>query len=92
MTNYTFFLLAAIIAYILYKDIRHEARVEKLLNRFMARNYQEFNYFEKKYDKDIAVEEKVKDVQIKTVIEAAEEAKAKAEELEATEEDWGEEV
>jgi len=92
MNLYLLGMLAAVIAYILYKDIKHEARVERFLNRLMAKDFQEFNYYDKKFDKDLDAEEKARKIQLTTIEEdlkvESEDKKDPKKNLDNFEEDW----
>ena len=45
-------IISAGLAYHVMTVMSHKRQVDKLLNRLMARNYQEFEYYEKKFDDD----------------------------------------
>jgi len=45
-------IVALVVGY-LVSELSHRRTEATLLNRIMAKNYQEFEYYEKKYDKDL---------------------------------------
>jgi len=58
MNSYSFALIIALLILFIGERIWHERRIDKLLDRLMSRNFDEFNYYEKKYDKDLKQESK----------------------------------
>lgn len=82
-----FLLLAVVVGFILFKDLKHEARVDRLLNRIMAKNYDEFNYFEKKFDNDIEAQAKARGIAIQGIGTDEDTPEDKAV-LDALEEKW----
>lgn len=60
-----FLLFVAIIAvevifrFLYRRDYRQD--MKQLLNRIMAKDYKEYNYYEKKFDKDVEEEENIRD-------------------------------
>jgi hypothetical protein len=50
-----------LLALFVAQQVLYWRREEKLLNRLMARDYKEFQYFEEKYPKDVAEVEKLRE-------------------------------
>ena len=53
------FMLLAIFLFLTRRD--HRKDITQLLNRLMARDYKEYQYYERKFDKDIKEEESIRD-------------------------------
>lgn len=53
MSNMEGYIIYCLFAYIIYRDIINDRRVKDLLNRIMARSFEEHQYYAKKYDTDL---------------------------------------
>ncbi|MCM8781735.1 MAG: hypothetical protein NC828_01595 [Candidatus Omnitrophica bacterium] len=78
-----------VLIWFIIKDFLWERRQGKLLNRLMARNYEEFKYYEEKYKKDVKQNEKARDILIEQAMkEPSSSSKSNESDLEDLEEDW----
>lgn len=87
----------AIFCWYVVSDIFNRLERNKLLNRLMARNYQEYEYYDKKYKKDLKEVESLRDESRRDrttgdiePIQPPDEAAATDRIIAAFEEDWGE--
>lgn len=55
------YIIYCLFAYIVYRDIINDRRVKDLLNRIMARSFDEHQYYAKKYDTDLKEVGKMRD-------------------------------
>jgi len=46
--------------WIIIKELKYERREDKLIDRIMSKNYQEYRYFQDRFQKDIAESDKVR--------------------------------
>ncbi len=60
MVLLSFIIIGVLILWSIYQDIKFEKREKTLLNRLMAKDYKEYNYFETGYRRDIAESEKIR--------------------------------
>lgn len=90
------YIIYILLAYIIYRDIIYDHRLNKLLNRIMAKNYEEFQYYDKKYETDLKEVKALRDEAREERIEDIQQGLDEAENKEATrvinafDEDWGE--
>jgi hypothetical protein len=61
MSNMEGYIIYLMFGYIIYRDIINDKRIKDLLNRIMARNFEEHQYYAKKYDKDLKEVGKMRD-------------------------------
>jgi len=85
------YIIYILLAYIIYRDVVYDHRLNKLLNRVMSKNYQEFEYYDKKYPGDLkevdALRNEARDERKIDVPEDKEDIETR-EILEAFDEDW----
>ena len=55
------YIIYCLFAYIIYRDIVNDRRFKDLLNRLMARNFEEHQYYAKKYDGDLKEVKELRD-------------------------------
>lgn len=90
------YIIYCLFAYIVYRDIINDRRIKDLLNRIMARNFEEHQYYAKKYDTDLKEVVKMRDEareertdELKEVVDSVENREVDRV-IENFEEDWGE--
>lgn len=89
MDHYSALVVLALLAWVAIHDAIWQKRTDKLLDRLMAGNFKEYNYYKTKYPKDVKeVEEIRKDERIKERAKPPVKADQDAEYLE---EAWSEE-
>ena len=52
---------SAVVLWFIVKDAINHRRTDKLLNRIMAKNYEEYNYYEEKYPGDLKELDRIRD-------------------------------
>jgi UTP:GlnB (protein PII) uridylyltransferase len=89
MDRYSFLIVLAVIILTVVNDGIWRRWTEKLLNRLMAGNYKEYQYYEQKYAKDVKEVEKIRqDERVKAQAPSPAKTDQDAENLE---EAWSEE-
>jgi len=58
--NISIIVIGLLTIWIIIKELKYERREDKLIDRIMSKNYQEYRYFQDRFQKDIAESDKVR--------------------------------